>query len=43
MMTMMKGHLFTVVDDVTQSVIRVENSAVRRLEVMYDDRATAVR
>jgi len=30
-------HLFPVVDDVAQPIIRVENSTVRRLKVMYDD------
>jgi len=32
-------HLFSVVNDVTQSIVWVENSAVSGLEMMYDDTA----
>jgi len=36
------SHLFSVVDDVTEPIIRVENAAVSWLEVMYDDRRRLV-
>jgi len=37
-----RGHLFSVVDNVAQSIIGVENTAVRRLELMYHHRTAAV-